>query len=51
MEDLLKMSKLVKEKYGAKKAANSEREALARGLRLHLEDRVFIRGNRTVIFD
>ena len=28
-----------------------EREALARGLRLHIEDRVFVRGNRTVIFD
>lgn len=28
-----------------------EREALARGLRLHLEDRVFVYGNRTVIFD
>ena len=28
-----------------------EREALARGLRLHLEDRVFVHGNRTVVFD
>ena len=34
-----------------RKGRISEREALARGLRLHLEDRVFIRGNRTVIFD
>ncbi len=28
-----------------------EREALARGLKLHLEDRVFMHGNRTVVFD
>ena len=28
-----------------------EREALARGLRLHLEDRVFVHDNRTVVFD
>lgn len=28
-----------------------EREALARGLRLHLEDRVFVHGHRTVVFD
>lgn len=28
-----------------------EREALARGLKLHLEDRVFMHGSRTVIFD
>ena len=27
-----------------------EREALGRGLRLHLEDRVFIHGNKTVVF-
>lgn len=33
------------------KGRMSEKEALARGLRLHLEDRVFVRGNRTVIFD
>lgn len=28
-----------------------EREALARGLRLHIEDRVFVQGHRTVVFD
>lgn len=33
------------------KGRMSEKEALARGLKLHLEDRVFVRGNRTVIFD
>ena len=33
------------------KGRMSEKEALARGLKLHLEGRVFVRGNRTVIFD
>jgi len=33
------------------KGRMSEKEALARGLKLHLEDRIFVLGNRTVIFD
>jgi len=33
-----------------RKGRMCEREALARGLRLHLEDRVFIHGNKTVVF-
>ena len=33
-----------------RKGRMCEREALSRGLRLHLEDRVFIHGNKTVVF-
>lgn len=33
-----------------RKGRMCEREALGRGLRLHLEDRVFIHGNKTVVF-
>ena len=33
-----------------RKGRMCEREALARGLRLHLEGRVFIHGNKTVVF-
>jgi formyltetrahydrofolate deformylase len=33
-----------------RKGRMCEREALGRGLRLHLEDRVFVHGNKTVVF-
>lgn len=30
---------------------DAEKQVLARGLRFHLEDRVLVYGNRTVVFD
>ena len=34
-----------------RKGKECEKQALARGLRSHIEDRVIIYGNKTVVFD